>query len=377
MNPQAAQAPSALPDQGSYGGDEHAGGAAVPLCFVIDSDKSIRHFLSLILHGAGIDTQEFADAAAFRAAVARRAPDLVFLNIALESAEAIECVVTLGTKAFGGFVQLMSNRGSAVLEHVRSIGTQHGLQMLPPLKKPFDTGGVLKILHDLKLGHPPVLAARVDLDTALRKGWMEFWYQPKIDLRKKQLVGVEAFARARDPQNGVLLPSAFMPGAGESALIALSEMAVTQGLRACAGFAALGVNLRLARQYSGQCAGQAAARRHRRHASGRVREMARADRRHQRRPDPHRSRTRGRACRKASAARHSTRDRRFRPRPFRADAACAYAVRGDQARPRFRQRLRHQPDQRAGMQDRDRPRPPFRQRGGRYGDRKGLRRAGA
>ena len=118
--------------------------------------------------------------------------------------------------------------------------------MLPPLKKPFDTGGVLKILHDLKLGHPPVLAARVDLDAALRKGWIEFWYQPKIDLRKKQLVGVEAFARARDPQNGVLLPSAFMPGAGESALIALSEMAVTQGLRACAGFAALGVNLRLA-----------------------------------------------------------------------------------------------------------------------------------
>ena len=87
--------------------------------------------------------------------------------------------------------------------------------MLPPLKKPFDTSVLLKILHDLKLGHPQSLAARVDLDEALRNGWIEFWYQPKIDLRKKQLIGTEAFARARHPQHGILMPNAFMPGATE------------------------------------------------------------------------------------------------------------------------------------------------------------------
>ncbi len=37
----------------------------------------------------------------------------------------------------------------------------------------------------------------------------------RIDLRKKQLVGVEAFARARHPQLGVLMPGAFMPAASE------------------------------------------------------------------------------------------------------------------------------------------------------------------
>jgi len=40
-----------------------AAGAA-PLCYVVDEDASIRHFLSLILHGSGIDTVEFADGAA-------------------------------------------------------------------------------------------------------------------------------------------------------------------------------------------------------------------------------------------------------------------------------------------------------------------------
>jgi EAL domain-containing protein (putative c-di-GMP-specific phosphodiesterase class I) len=222
------------------------GEARAPLCFVVDADASIRHFLSLILHGAGIDTEEFADGQAVRAALARRQPKLVFLNIALESADAIECVLALGRNGFSGAVQLMSNRGSAVLAHVKSIGEQHHLRMMPVLKKPFETGVVLKVLHELKLGEPPSVAGRIDLDEALDKNWIEFWYQPKIDLRKKQLVGVEAFARARHPHNGVLMPSAFMPGATEGGVIQLSEQALDQALKASLNFSKLGVSLRLA-----------------------------------------------------------------------------------------------------------------------------------
>ena len=135
-----------------------SGDARVPLCCVVDADASIRHFLSLILHGAGIDTQEFADGNALLAALNRRTPDIVFLNVALESAEAIESVVALGKRGYSGYVQLMSSRGSAVLAHVKSIGDQHRLLMLPPLKKPFETGAVVKILQDLKFGEPPSVA---------------------------------------------------------------------------------------------------------------------------------------------------------------------------------------------------------------------------
>ncbi len=140
----------------------------------------------------------------------------------------------------------MSSRGSAVLAHVKAIGDQHRLLMLPPLKKPFDTGVIVKILQSLQLGDPPAMAGRVDLDEALKNNWIEFWYQPKIDLRKKQLVGAEAFARARHPGHGVLTPGAFMPGASESSLVTLSEQALEQSLRAGLNFAKLGVNLRLA-----------------------------------------------------------------------------------------------------------------------------------
>jgi EAL domain-containing protein (putative c-di-GMP-specific phosphodiesterase class I) len=241
MSAKPEQSPSAAPIVAN-----EPGGTRTPLCFVIDGDRSIRHFLSLILHGAGIDIQEFADGQGLRRALSRRAPELIFLDIPLESAEAIACVAALGNDGYRGRLQLMSSRGSAVLAHVKSIGEQQRLQMLPVLGKPFETNAIPKLLEDLKLGRPPALAGRVDLHEALANEWIEFWYQPKIDLRKKQLVGVEALARARHPTLGTLLPSAFMPGAEEADLLALSELALSEALTAAAGFAKLGVNLRMA-----------------------------------------------------------------------------------------------------------------------------------
>src|SRR3979411_3289995 len=78
----------------------------VPLCFVVDEETSIRHFLSLILQGAGIDTQEFADAAAMRQAIVGNNPDLIFLSVGSESSQAIDCLIALGKLRYFGFVQL-------------------------------------------------------------------------------------------------------------------------------------------------------------------------------------------------------------------------------------------------------------------------------
>src|SRR6478736_2669147 len=210
-----------------------------------DEEPSIRHFLSLVLHGSGIDTVEFPDGAAMRKAVETRAPALVFHNVSLESADAIESVVALGKFRYRGAVQLMSTRGAAVLEHVKAIGAQHKLHMMPILKKPFETDMIVKIIQELKLGMPPAVAARLDLDDAINKKWIEFWYQPKIALRKKQLAGAEAYARVRHPQHGVVLAGAFTANAAEPATAKLAELALESALKTSAHFSKLGVNLRL------------------------------------------------------------------------------------------------------------------------------------
>lgn len=220
--------------------------AGTPLCFVCDEESSIRHFLSLIMQGSGIDTEEFADDAAMRQALGGKSPDIIFIDVPLEAAGVIDTIAALGSRGFRGGVQLMSHRGSAVLERVRAIGEQKKLRMLPVLKKPFDAATVQKIIHELKIGMPAAVAARIGLDEALSNRWVEFWFQPKIDLRKKQLVGVEAIARVRHPQYGILSPTAFMPGATEADILKLSEMAITSIMAAEQQFSGIGLNLRIA-----------------------------------------------------------------------------------------------------------------------------------
>ncbi len=217
-----------------------------PICYVVDEEPSIRHFLSLILHGAGVDTVEFPDGGSMRKAVEARPPALVFHNISLESTDAIESVIALGRLKYRGAVQLMSARGAAVLEHVKAIGAQHKLNMMPVLKKPFETDTIIKIIQELKLGMPPAVAARLVLDDCIKNKWIEFWYQPKIALRKKQLAGAEAYARVRHPQHGLVLAGAFTADASDTATLKLSELALESALKTGAHFSKLGVNLRLA-----------------------------------------------------------------------------------------------------------------------------------
>src|SRR5450756_161127 len=81
---------------------------AVSLCYVVDEESSIRQFLSLELHGSGIDAVEFPDGAALRKSTEKRVPDLIFHNISLDSADAIESMAALGARGFRGAVQLTS-----------------------------------------------------------------------------------------------------------------------------------------------------------------------------------------------------------------------------------------------------------------------------
>jgi EAL domain-containing protein (putative c-di-GMP-specific phosphodiesterase class I) len=52
----------------------------------------------------------------------------------------------------------------------------------------------------------PTPLPRIAPADALRNRWLEVWYQPKIDLKRKRLAGAEALVRIRHPQHGILLP---------------------------------------------------------------------------------------------------------------------------------------------------------------------------
>ena len=75
-------------------------------------------------------------------------------------------------------------------------------------------------------------AGLIDLGHALRAGWVDFWYQPKIELRDKQVIGVEMLARVQHPFHGVVAAASFLAGADDEQLAQLSNYAITSALKA-------------------------------------------------------------------------------------------------------------------------------------------------
>jgi len=86
---------------------------------------------------------------------------------------------------------------------------------------------------------------RIDIDDVLRHNWLEIWYQPKIDIRSRAIVGAEALARLRYPELGVLLPKSFLAALSDEGMAHLTERAVLTALRDWRAFDVAGFNLHL------------------------------------------------------------------------------------------------------------------------------------
>ena len=108
--------------------------------------------------------------------------------------------------------------------------------MLPMLQKLFAAK---------KQVEPAPVNGKVTLADVLRLDWFDLWYQPKIDLRGRYLVGAEALVRARRPDGSMISPGAFLPGAPEADMLALTERVILTALRDFEDCAAQGVSLKL------------------------------------------------------------------------------------------------------------------------------------
>lgn len=93
---------------------------------------------------------------------------------------------------------------------------------------------------------PAPLPPRISINEALRKNWLEIWYQPKIDLKRKCLAGAEALARIRHPQYGLVLPGDFLPADEDHGIVELTEHALLATLHNWSIFDQAGFNLQLA-----------------------------------------------------------------------------------------------------------------------------------
>src|SRR5580692_8635256 len=78
---------------------------------------------------------------------------------------------------------------------------------------------------------PQAGGGKLTLRDVLLRDWDELWYQPKIELHTKRLVGAEGLLRARLPDGSIVAPGAFLPDAKEEEMLALTERVIVTALR--------------------------------------------------------------------------------------------------------------------------------------------------
>jgi EAL domain-containing protein (putative c-di-GMP-specific phosphodiesterase class I)/CheY-like chemotaxis protein len=228
-------------------------------CFVVDDEPAIRKVFYAALGGCDIELRGFASAQDLLDGWRAEHPDIIFLDIALEGSDAIDVIRMLVARKYRGAVQVMSGRDRGLQEQVTRVGEQHGLTMLPPLEKPFRAAQ----LQSMVLNHfahaqddradpaAPDDAAddfglALTLAEIMQNGWLQFYYQPKMDLQRKCIIGAEVLARCRHPERGVIPPGAFLPDADEASMQKLTRLALAAAVENWSKFAAAGFPLKLA-----------------------------------------------------------------------------------------------------------------------------------
>ncbi|HEU4475611.1 MAG TPA: EAL domain-containing protein, partial [Methyloceanibacter sp.] len=139
-----------------------------------------------------------------------------------------EMLEALAAKDFDGSVLPFAERDSVALETVQDLAEQLGITLLPPLLMPFTKE---RLRESVAILLPEGASGPlVDMAEAVRGGWLELWYQPKIDARTLVMRGVEALLRIRHPAWGVIPPAYLVPNDGDPRFAPLSESVIAQAI---------------------------------------------------------------------------------------------------------------------------------------------------
>lgn len=226
---------------------------------VVDDMKLMREMASAMLRAQGIGTVETCDdgstalAALDRLAAASLSCDLMLLDLNMPGMDGIEVLRHLADRGYEGQIALFSAESARVLRTAETLARAHNLNILGFVEKPLTDSAIGDLLRKLSLGgaraaiDPTEPLGEAELLDGIRLGQIEIMVQPKVSMQTRQPVGVEALARWRHPQRGVIGAGQFIPLA-ENGVAAepLFEAILGLALRAAGLWRAEGLSLQMA-----------------------------------------------------------------------------------------------------------------------------------
>lgn len=201
----------------------------VPRACVADPKKHVRAFLCETLEELGFTTCECAHSHDAAAVSNAEVPDLFLLGFFGEGSEAAKVLQSLANEGFRGHMLLVGPRNSLAMSALGQLGARLGLLMLPVLATPYGEKELRASLANfVPIPAPP--RPPVDAAEALHNGWLELWYQPKIDMQTLSVCGAEGLVRIRHPYWGIVSPAFFISDDRDPHFGALSEFIINEAV---------------------------------------------------------------------------------------------------------------------------------------------------
>lgn len=187
---------------------------------VVDDDAGICDLVVSVARECGFAAYSCQSPNAMWTSLAEFTPDVLVLDLNLPENDGVTLLGKLGEQNAAQKILLISGRDNRTLVSAERIGTQHGLDMVGSLQKPFPVEALESVFQGIVSAREPVHYD--ELSAGIDQGELVVQYQPKVSLGEKDswlLHSAEALVRWQHPRYGLLGPDSFIPLAEETELI--------------------------------------------------------------------------------------------------------------------------------------------------------------
>ena len=220
---------------------------------VVDDEPAIGEFICELAMDAGFEAHAITDAGEFE----QNYDDdthVVVLDLFMPQRDGIELLRVLSSLNSKAAIILISGYDKGVLNSAKKLASEQGLFVAGTLTKPFQYDQIRLLLCNLaqlsykqhaESGCVPASAmTQEDLRQAIEGGQLAVHFQPQIEIKSNELLGVEALVRWQHPTHGLIPPVHFIPMAEQTGLVDLLTIEVMeQSLRQAGEWKKAGLSL--------------------------------------------------------------------------------------------------------------------------------------
>ncbi|WP_428718040.1 response regulator [Undibacterium curvum] len=145
-------------------------------------------------------------------------PEIILCDLHLNGMDGISFLRLVAEQSYTGSIVLISSVDHNLLKAAESLVRAYGLRLLAALKKPLLPDLLELALVQQKQSLPrqvpyktEAVLTLAELQQGLAEDCVEVFFQPKVSVHDKRVVGAECLARWRHHERGIIGPASFVP----------------------------------------------------------------------------------------------------------------------------------------------------------------------